>query len=281
VVAGGGFAGLAAATSLAERGARVLLCEARPHLGGRARSWTDAETGSVIDNGQHLFSGSYAATLRFLDRIGTRGRLRIQERLAVPLAEPGGRVATFGAGWGSGRLGALTALLRAPGLTRGDRLRLVRVALAARRPAPSLDAITVRDWLTSLGQSEEVLRRLWEPLATAALTRGAAPAGTERHGVPAAGERGAPAGGAHAARSPLPRGRLDGDRAPGDHRGGGRLGAHRGRPGGFGTSGGAGAFQRGVQSGAPFADAHGNSGGSLARRLFKVISSHKPLYLNV
>jgi squalene-associated FAD-dependent desaturase len=169
VVAGGGFAGLAAATSLVERGARVLLCEARPYLGGRARSWTDPETGSVVDNGQHLFSGSYAETLRFLDRIGSRGRLRIQDRLVVPFAEAGGTIASYGGGWGSGRLGALTALLRAPGLTHGDRLRLVRVALAARRSAASLDALTVRAWLTSLGQSDEAQRRLWEPLATAAL----------------------------------------------------------------------------------------------------------------
>lgn len=169
VVAGGGFAGLAAATALVESGARVLLCEARPHLGGRARSWTDPGTGSVIDNGQHLFSGSYAETLRFLDRIGTRGSLRIQDRLLVPIAEPGGMVAPFGRGWGSGRIGAFTALLRAPGLSGGDRLRLLRVALAARRPSPALDALTVRAWLTSLGQSEETQRRLWEPLATAAL----------------------------------------------------------------------------------------------------------------
>src|SRR5881409_1737197 len=54
IVVGGGFAGLAAATHLAQDGARLLLLEARPHLGGRARSWVDPDTGSVVDNGQHL-----------------------------------------------------------------------------------------------------------------------------------------------------------------------------------------------------------------------------------
>jgi squalene-associated FAD-dependent desaturase len=169
VVVGAGFAGLAAATSLAERGARVLLCEARPHPGGRARSWTDPETGSVIDNGQHLFAGSYAETMRFLDRIGTRGSLRLQERLVVPFADPGGRIAAYGTGWGSGRMGALTALLRAPRLSAADRLRLLRVALQARKQAQTLDRVTVREWLLSLGQSEAALQGLWEPLATAAL----------------------------------------------------------------------------------------------------------------
>jgi squalene-associated FAD-dependent desaturase len=80
----------------------------------------------------------------------------------VPLAEPGGKVATFGGAW-------LTALLRAPGLSGMDRLRLMRVALAARKPDAALDALTVRDWLRSLGQSDEAVRRLWEPLSTAVL----------------------------------------------------------------------------------------------------------------
>lgn len=75
IVVGGGFAGLAAATSLAEQGARVLVLEARPHLGGRARSWIDPETGSVVDNGQHLFMGCYRETLAFLGRIGSIDRL--------------------------------------------------------------------------------------------------------------------------------------------------------------------------------------------------------------
>lgn len=39
VVVGGGIAGLAAATGLAEGGVRVRLVEAQPTLGGRARSW--------------------------------------------------------------------------------------------------------------------------------------------------------------------------------------------------------------------------------------------------
>ncbi|HYE75166.1 MAG TPA: FAD-dependent oxidoreductase, partial [Blastocatellia bacterium] len=38
VVIGGGFAGLAAAVDLAERGQRVLLLERRAFLGGRAYS---------------------------------------------------------------------------------------------------------------------------------------------------------------------------------------------------------------------------------------------------
>ena len=39
VVVGGGYAGIAAATTLAKRGTRVTLLESRRHWGGRATSW--------------------------------------------------------------------------------------------------------------------------------------------------------------------------------------------------------------------------------------------------
>ena len=50
IVIGGGFAGLSAATLLAERGARVLVLEARATLGGRASAFTDPVTGERVDN---------------------------------------------------------------------------------------------------------------------------------------------------------------------------------------------------------------------------------------
>ena len=54
IVVGGGFAGLSAATALAERGVPVLVLEARPTLGGRATAFTDPGTGERVDNGQHV-----------------------------------------------------------------------------------------------------------------------------------------------------------------------------------------------------------------------------------
>jgi isorenieratene synthase len=50
VVVGGGIAGLAAATILAERGVRVTLLEACDQLGGRVRAWP-VEGGDVQDGG--------------------------------------------------------------------------------------------------------------------------------------------------------------------------------------------------------------------------------------
>src|SRR3954471_14885145 len=84
-VVGGGFAGLSAATALAERGHRVVVLEARPRLGGRASTFTDPATGERVDNGQHLLIGGYAETFRFLRRIGSVDAVHLQRRLPVDL----------------------------------------------------------------------------------------------------------------------------------------------------------------------------------------------------
>ena len=47
VVIGGGFAGLSAATALAEGGAHVMVVEARRQLGGRATAYRDPLTGEI------------------------------------------------------------------------------------------------------------------------------------------------------------------------------------------------------------------------------------------
>ncbi len=57
-VIGGGIAGLAAATGLAERGADVTLFESAPQLGGRVASWPLAD-GRNMSRGFHAFFRQY------------------------------------------------------------------------------------------------------------------------------------------------------------------------------------------------------------------------------
>ena len=78
VVVGAGFAGLSAATALAERGVRVLVLDARPRLGGRATAFKDRQTGELVDNGQHVMFGCYRETMRFLRRIDAIGNVSVQ-----------------------------------------------------------------------------------------------------------------------------------------------------------------------------------------------------------
>ena len=62
-VIGAGWAGLAAALSLQDRGANVTVFEAAPLPGGRARGVDDIHMGN-IDNGQHLMLGAYTETIK-------------------------------------------------------------------------------------------------------------------------------------------------------------------------------------------------------------------------
>jgi isorenieratene synthase len=77
VVAGGGIAGLSAATLLAERGARVVLCEREKYLGGRVGGWsTRLADGSEVTmtRGFHAFFRQYYNLRALLRRIDPTGR---------------------------------------------------------------------------------------------------------------------------------------------------------------------------------------------------------------
>jgi len=58
VVVGGGIAGIAAATGLAERGVRVVLVEPEQQLGGRVRAWPLGD-GRTMSRGFHAFFRQY------------------------------------------------------------------------------------------------------------------------------------------------------------------------------------------------------------------------------
>ena len=167
VVVGGGFAGLSAATALAARGARVLVLEARPSLGGRAASFTDPATGEAVDNGQHILAGAYYETFEVLARIGAMDGVRMQPSLELVVVETNGRRTQFACPPLPSPLHLLAGLLRWPALGWGDRLAALRIGLRRRPHATE----TVRQWLLALGQTPRLISLLWEPLAVAALNQ--------------------------------------------------------------------------------------------------------------
>src|SRR3954447_23930363 len=90
-IIGGGVAGLAAASALAEAGRRVVVLEARGELGGRATAFRDRETGEPVDNGQHVLFGCYHETFALLRRVGAENNVRVQPSLEVPYLDQAGR----------------------------------------------------------------------------------------------------------------------------------------------------------------------------------------------
>jgi squalene-associated FAD-dependent desaturase len=74
-VIGAGLAGLAAACQLTELGHHVVLLEAAPQAGGRARSYFDKQLGCRIDNGNHMLLSGNISALSYLHRIGARRSL--------------------------------------------------------------------------------------------------------------------------------------------------------------------------------------------------------------
>ncbi|OBF25524.1 hydroxysqualene dehydroxylase HpnE [Mycobacterium sp. ACS4331] len=157
-VVGGGLAGMATTVWLAELGYRVTLLESNGTLGGRTIGLS-TKHGDAIENGQHVFAGSYESIFRFLDSIGTRHLLSFPDQFGVRY--PGGHVETFGlhprnlVKMASGRVEGLsiaTQLRAAPAWAR-----LVRDVV---RFDDALDQITVDEWFDRLGFPAQVRRIL-------------------------------------------------------------------------------------------------------------------------
>jgi hydroxysqualene dehydroxylase len=169
-VIGGGWAGCAAAVTLADAGVRVELFETAPALGGRARRVVRA--GLPLDNGQHLLLGAYERTLALLERLhgeaGARAVLTRGPLAIVPLDATQPEALTLVRGGAEGALGLLTGLLSARGLSWGERIANIAWMRKLKRTGfvrPPYE--TVAQMLAPLPL--RVAQGLWEPLCLAAL----------------------------------------------------------------------------------------------------------------
>ncbi len=172
IVIGGGFAGLAAATALAERGCRVTVLERRPRLGGRAYSFTDETTGDTVDNGQHLMMGCYHETMRFLDRIGSSSLVNWFPAPRVDFLDREGAAALVCPQLPA-PLHLLAGMVGLRGISVAEKLSLLRVGLALQTSKKNFRAkygdLTVAQWLTKYGQSARIRERFWDPFVIATI----------------------------------------------------------------------------------------------------------------
>ncbi|MDZ7624830.1 MAG: hydroxysqualene dehydroxylase HpnE [Ignavibacteriaceae bacterium] len=170
IVIGGGFAGLSAAAYLANKKYKVTLLEASPKLGGRAYSFLDKETNSVIDNGQHILMGCYFETLKFLSLIGAKENFHFQKRLEVNFVKEGFRVLPLKSFPFVYPFNLLIGLLRFEAISFSERIRLLKVFI--KLPFLSSDKFSnmnIKEWLEKENQSQNVQDAFWRILAVGAL----------------------------------------------------------------------------------------------------------------
>jgi hydroxysqualene dehydroxylase len=164
-ILGGGYAGLAAAVTLAAQRVPVTVFEAGRQLGGRARRVE--YNGLALDNGLHILIGAYRETLRLIRKVnpnnesallrqGLNLHMHGEFRLRAPrLPAP---------------LHLLAGLLRTHGMSVAERLSAVRFMAALKRRRYALERdISVEQLLGQYRQNDRLCRMLWHPLCVAAL----------------------------------------------------------------------------------------------------------------
>lgn len=167
------MAGLSAAVRLSERGARVLLLEQKPFLGGRTYSFRDKRTGDVVDNGQHLMMGCYHETRRYLDSVGSSHLVSLQPRLQIDFLHPHNAPASLSCWPLPAPLNVLSGLLGLRSLPFLHRIKLLRIGLellsSSKQKEQELSHLTVDEWLRQCGQTEENRKYLWDVIAIGTL----------------------------------------------------------------------------------------------------------------
>ncbi|BAX91691.1 FAD-dependent oxidoreductase [Mycobacterium shigaense] len=148
VVVGGGIAGLAAATGLAERGISVDLVDKENYLGGRVGGWTESHDGAqlAMNRGFHAFFRQYYNLRGLLRRVDPQ--LSMLSPVAdYPLIDGAGRLDTFRGLPRTPPLNALTFALRSPTFRLRD---LARIDARAAAPLAAVSVPGIYDRLDHL-----------------------------------------------------------------------------------------------------------------------------------
>jgi isorenieratene synthase len=172
-VLGGGIAGIAAATVLAERGVEVVLVERDACLGGRASAWTDHladGTPFEMERGFHAFFRQYYNLRALLRRIDPE-LSRLVELEDYPILGPRGLAQSF-AGLPRRTPWNIAALTwRSPAVRLSD-LRHVNVGRAvqmlsydAAKNYERWDHVSAAEYLDSLNFPEDARRLLFDVFA--------------------------------------------------------------------------------------------------------------------
>src|SRR5438477_2845841 len=159
-VVGAGYAGMAAAVTLAERNIPVTVFESGTVPGGRDRRVISQ--GNELDNGQHVLVGAYSELLRLMRKVGVPDDAVL--RVPLELRYAGGF--SFRALWLPFPFGLLGGLLLARGLPFAERLRALRFIQGI---GNLKDDVSVAELLHRHRQDGAIGHYLWRPLCVSAL----------------------------------------------------------------------------------------------------------------
>ncbi len=164
-IIGGGYAGMAAAVTLAEQRVPVTVYEAGPVLGGRARR-VDIQ-GTSLDNGLHILVGAYRETLRLIAQVHPAPADAL---LRFPLEWYVHQHLHLRAPRLPAPLHLAAALFTAKGASFGECWAAVRMMRALQGAKFSLPRdTTVSALLASHAQGPVLTEHLWHPLCVSAL----------------------------------------------------------------------------------------------------------------
>ena len=163
------MAGLSSAVALAEAGFRVHLLERRPHLGGRATSYTLPD-GSEVDNCQHVTLGCCTNLADFYRRAGAADKVRYYGRLYF--VDRHGKRSTIESTWLPPPLHMAPSFAMFGALSLADKRSiasaLLGVAESGGLPAGA-DGLSMLDWLHRMKQTPGAIERYWRVVLVSAL----------------------------------------------------------------------------------------------------------------
>jgi hydroxysqualene dehydroxylase len=184
-IVGAGWAGLSAAITCIEAGKTVVLFDAAPQGGGRARHLTVQFSDDLkvdLDNGQHLLIGAYTSCAAMMKKVNAqpllRNRLSLQTEAGIFLKSevPEGLMWK----WLDALLPAMPkrgfSFIKAKGFTTTDKIAIMSALarLSVGRKAACWDGYcqineTVEALLARLRQPQTLLQNFWNPLCIATM----------------------------------------------------------------------------------------------------------------
>ncbi len=171
LVIGGGFAGVAAATALAEKGVAVELLESRGSLGGRVYSTENPTFPAPVDNGPHLFMGCYQETWKLFDRLGVKDAFHRIDPLKLTWFTDDRKKVSLNCAPLPAPLHLVWGLLTTNAFSWGEKVNLAKALMRfSKRPFSfPADVHTVERFILFAEQGPQAIERFWVPLCNAVM----------------------------------------------------------------------------------------------------------------